>query len=397
VDVRESREDQEFRDRARTWLRENRPEEERPPEGPAMRAFDSTWQRAQYDGGWAGINWPEQYGGRGLTVTQQLIWHEEYARSGAPYIGCNFVGNNHAGPTLIAAGTEAQQADHLPAILRGDAIWCQGFSEPGAGSDLASLRTRAVVDGDSLVVNGQKIWTSYADVADVQELLVRTDPDAPKHRGISWVICDMSTPGIEVRPLGTIVGVNHFAEVFYDDVHIPLTNVVGQLNDGWRVAMSTLSFERGTAFIRDVVEMVDTVEELVRAAHLLPAASGSGRAIDDAGIRVELGRLRADVAALAAMNSVNVSRVLREGSPGPRGSMLRLHSSLLLQRLHRVALDVIGPGVLADQPPVGGDPTPDAPWPLGYLNSFRATIAAGTKDIQRTIIGERVLGLPRGR
>ena len=191
-------EEREFREEARTWLRDHLPTEERPPEGAEMRAFDLAWQRTLFDGGWAGINWPTEYGGRGLTDIQQMIWYEEFAKANPPFTlnnSCTFVGNLHGGPTIIVNGDEDQKATYLPRILRGEDVWCQGFSEPGAGSDLAGLSTQAEIDGDHLVVNGQKTWTSYAHVADVQELLVRTDPTAPKHKGITWVICDMRTPG----------------------------------------------------------------------------------------------------------------------------------------------------------------------------------------------------------
>jgi len=180
-----------------------------------------------FDAGWAGINWPKEFGGRGASLMEQLIWYEEYAKVGAPDVNTGFVGLKHAGPTLIACGTEAQKRFHLPKILGGDVVWCQGFSEPNAGSDLAALQTRAVIEGDELVVTGQKIWTSFGQIAEYQELLVRTDPDAPKHKGITWVICPMDAPGIEIRPIKTLAGNADFCEVFYDNVRIPLANVVG--------------------------------------------------------------------------------------------------------------------------------------------------------------------------
>ena len=391
MDLTFSPEDEAFREEARTWLEENRPREPRPEGGPAAREFDTAWQRRQFDAGWAGISWPREYGGRNLSLMQQLIWYEEYARAGAPPTGVNFVGLSHAGPTLIARGSEEQKETYLPGILRGDLVWCQGFSEPGSGSDLASLRTRAVTDGDELVVTGQKIWTSYAQLADVQELLVRTDPTAQKHRGITWTICDMSSPGIEIRPIQNIVGVEDFCEVFYDNVRIPLTNVVGEVNDGWQVAMSTLSFERGTAFMWDIVELARTVEDLVAAARELPAWNASGSAYDDDHLRVELARLRAEVSALRSLNYATVSRVRRSGRPGPESSITRLYFGLLTQRTFALATEIVGDGRVLF------GPERDGRWTRGYFNSFRSVIAAGTKDIQRTIIGERVLGLPKDR
>ena len=253
-----------FRSECRDWLVDNVPREPRPPEGPEMRQFDCAWQQRQYAGGWAGISWPKEYGGRGASVLEQLIWYEEYARAHAPPAGAMFVALSHAGPTLISAASDAQKAFHLPKILKGEAVWCQGFSEPSAGSDLAALRCRATPDGEDLLVNGTKIWTSYGPHADYQELLVRTDATAARHKGISWVICDMKLPGIEVRPIKAMSGLTQFAQVFYDNVRIPRSNLVSALNDGWRVAMTTLGFERGTGMIGHQLELSTTVERLVR-------------------------------------------------------------------------------------------------------------------------------------
>ncbi|MCB1010827.1 MAG: acyl-CoA dehydrogenase family protein [Microthrixaceae bacterium] len=385
-------EEQAFREEARTWLREHLPSEERPPEGAEMREFDLAWQHTLYEGGWAGINWPTEYGGRGLSDIQQMIWYEEFASADPPFTlnnSCTFVGNNHGGPTLIVKGSEDQKAEHLPRILRGEVVWCQGFSEPGAGSDLAGLSTKAVIDGDELVVTGQKTWTSYAHVADLQELLVRTDPDAPKHKGISWVICDMNSPGIEIREIRTMSHVTDFCEVFYDEVRIPLSNVVGEINEGWRVAMSTLSFERGTAFMADQVELAATVEELIDEARIRSDASGRAMIHDDE-IARRLATARAEVAALRAMTIAGISRTARTGMPGPEGSMIRLFHGELHQRVYRLALDIIGAEAMR-LTPVDGEGT----WTGPYLQSFAYTIGGGTTDIQRNIVGERVLGLPR--
>jgi len=381
MDLDFSAEDELFRQQVRQWLEDNKPSEPRPADGPAMAEFDRAWQRRQYDGGWAGIAWPTEYGGRGLSTTQQLIWHQEYARAGAPYIGINFVGVLHGGPTLIVRGSEEQKSAHLEKILKGEEMWCQGFSEPGAGSDLASLRTRAVVDGDHLVVNGQKIWTSYAQWADFQELLVRTDPDTAKHKGISWVICDMHAPGVRVRPIPTMAGIPEFCEVFYDDVRIPLSNVVGGLNNGWSVAMSTLGFERGTGFMGEQVRLATDVDRLIAETH----RRGKAR---DQGLTRQLARLKAEVAALQAMTYQSISLNERRGTPGPESSMLRLYHGLLAQRLGRISMEVIGQDAL-----VMSDPEEE--WTGPYLYSFSRTIGGGTAEIQRTIIAERVLGLPR--
>src|SRR6202042_3918762 len=255
------------------------------------------------------------YGGRGLSLLEQLIWYEEYGRAGLPSLDSTFVGLNHAGPTLIQCATPAQKAAHLLPILRGDSLWCQGFSEPEAGSDLASLRTRAVIDSGDLVVSGQKIWTSSAFVADWQELLVRTDPSAAKHRGITWAICDMRSPGIDVRPIKSMDGESEFCEVFYDEVRIPLSNVVGQLNDGWRVAMSTLSFERGTAFTAGQVRLASTGERLIGLPGPRPGPLRRGPALRDESLAARLATARAEVAALRAMTYAVISRGARDETP----------------------------------------------------------------------------------
>jgi alkylation response protein AidB-like acyl-CoA dehydrogenase len=392
MDLEFTKEEQEFRDRARTWLRDHLPTEQRPAMGQPMREFDLAWQRTLHEGGWAGINWPTEFGGRGLTDIEQMIWYSEFARADPPFTlnnSCTFVGNNHGGPTIMASGSDQQKADYLPPILRGEVVWCQGFSEPNSGSDLASLSTKGVIDGDELVVTGQKIWTSYADVADYQELLVRTDPSAPKHKGISWVICDMKTPGIEVRTIDTMAHHTDFAEVFYDEVRIPLANVVGEINDGWRVAMSTLSFERGTAFMADQIELAATVEALIGEARNRTDARGRAR-IDDDEIARRLATARAEVAALRSMTVAGISRTRRTGMPGPEGSMVRAFHGELHQRVYQLGMDILGTDALALTPIDG-----DGNWTGPYLQSFAYTIGGGTTDIQRNIVGERVLGLPR--
>ena len=380
-----SREDKLFREQARAWLNDNAVRERRPHAGQAMRDFDLAWQRKQYEGGWAGVSWPQEFGGLGLSLTRQLIWHEEYARADAPDNHLCFVALNHAGPTIIARGTEAQKRHHLPMILRGDVIWCQGFSEPNAGSDLASLKTHARVEGDHLVVNGSKIWTSHGHLSDWQELLVRTNIEAPKHKGISWVICDMKTPGITLRPIQIMTSPNqvHFVQCFYDDVRIPLHNVVGALNDGWNVAMSTLGFERGTAQVRDQIRYAFLVEKMIRKARDR-LGSDAGLSRDEIGAR--LAQLRADMAAARAMTYMVVSRA-EAGIQDSQSSLMRAMVGETQQRARRLALDIIGPYALEN--PENDD------WVYFYLRSFSITIAAGTAQIQRNIIGERVLGLPR--
>ena len=389
MDLETTVEEARFREEVRTWLAENVPTERRPSTEEAARPFDLAWQRAQHDGGWAGVSWPKEYGGRGLSLVQQMIWHEEYAHADAPYIGSCFVGINHAGPTLITRATDEQKSFHLPRILRGEVVWCQGFSEPGAGSDLAGLQTRAEIDGDHLVVNGQKIWTSFADVADYQELLVRTDNEGSKHHGITWVIGDMSLPGIEVRPIRTMDGGAEFCEVFYRDVRIPIANVVGRIDDGWSVAMSTLGFERGTAFTARQIAIARNLEKLIAIAKERPGPSGRGSAFDDDEIGVRLARLRAEVTAMRAMTLATISRARRSPVPGPEGSILKVFLADLELRMRRLGMELLGPDGL-----VMG--TPDD-WPNTYLRSYASKIGGGTSEIQRNIVGERVLGLPKHR
>jgi hypothetical protein len=378
VQLAYSEEDEAFRATLREWLERELPSLAPMPARDAWvdrRKWDTDWQRRLFDAGYAGLHWPAEYGGRGASPTEQLIFYEETTRARAPYVGVNFVGTLHAGPTLIEEGTDAQKAEHLPKILRGEEVWCQGFSEPGAGSDLASLRTRAERDGDDYVLNGQKIWCSFGQVADVGEFLVRTDSDAPKHKGISWLILPMDTPGIEIRPLRTVLGSSEFSEVFLTDVRVPVANRVGAENDGWRVTNVTLKYERGTAFVSELVDSIRLAEDL--AAQL--QNEGSAEANTD------LGRSIAEFDALWALTKRNVSQSAR-GTVGAGSMVMKLAYSearqrfgeLCLRALHRDALHVDDNEFVEER-----------------LRTLALTIAAGASQIQRNIIGERVLGLPR--
>lgn len=383
MDISFSAEEQSFRAEVRDWLADNKPKDKRPLHAADAKDFDLAWQRKQFDGGWAGISWPREYGGRGLSLIQQIIWYEEYAAARAPWLGCNFVGVNHGGPTLILRGDDAQKRYHLPRILKGETVWCQGFSEPGAGSDLAGVRTHARVEGDELVVNGSKIWTSFAHIADWQELIVRTEPGSQRHKGLSWVICDMHAPGITIRPIRLMSGETEFCEVFYDEVRLPLANVVGSLGDGWSVAMSTLSFERGTGFISQQVELAREVEAL------LERARSTGR-LDDEHLAEQLAQMRAEVSALRAMTYRSVSEVARKGAPGSEASIIRLFTAELAQRVSRLTIALLGDEMLDFRYGDDGEIH-------HYLRAYAGTIAGGAAQIQRDIIGERVLGLPKSR
>ncbi len=391
MEIRFTAEEERFRQDARRWLEAHVPKTARPKGLEAQRDYELAWQRTLFDAGWAGINWPKEYGGRGASLMEQLIWFEEYARVEAPETKTHFVGLKHAGPTLIACGSPEQKAFHLPKILRGDVIWCQGFSEPNAGSDLAALQTKAVIDGDDLVVTGQKIWTSFGHIADFQELLVRTDPDVPKHKGITWVICPMKLPGMEIRPIKTLTGDSEFCEVFYDQVRVPLANVVGGLNNGWATAMATLSFERGTAFLSEQVRLARKVDALVALARRMPGPVGRARAIDDDQIARRLATARAEVEAMRAMTYRSVSLAARTGMPGAEASVIRLFFSELIQRVDVLTMDVLGPEAV-ERYALGG---PTSRHTEAYLAGLSQTIGGGTKEIQRNIIGDRYLGLPR--
>ena len=379
--------DRQFRAEVREWLEANRPREARPHDPAGQMAYDRGWQRAQFDGGWAGIGWPAEYGGLALSPWRQLIWCEEYAEARCPAVhdSC-WLGLNHAGPTLYSRASEAQKAFHLPRILSGASAWCQGFSEPGAGSDLAALRTRGVVDGDALVVSGQKIWTTLAHLADYQELLIRTGPEGSRHRGLTWVICDMHLPGIEVRPITALDGEWHTCEVFYDEVRIPLGNVVDAIDNGWSVAMTTFGFERGPASFGAFCEVAVALEDLVEHVHGLGAlAPAELRAGGQLAYRIAMAR--AEVQAVRALVYRMVSGAQRGAEPGSEGSLMRLAASELEQTVMRLALDVLGPSALSR--------TSAGTWLSGYFEAFAETIAGGTSEIQRNIIGERLLGLPR--
>lgn len=393
MDLRYTPEEQAFRHELRAWLDSALlgvgPEPAR-DDWQGRREFETGWQRVLSDAGYAGINWPSEYGGRGATPTEHLVFLEEIERAKAPYVGMNFVGLLHAGPTLIVEATDEQKSAHLPGILNGDHVWCQGFSEPGAGSDLASLSCRAIRDGDDYVVSGQKIWTSYAHVADYCEMLVRTDTEVAKHRGISWVIMDMTAPGIDIRPLRTMEGSTEFCEMYLDEVRIPVANRVGAENDGWRVAMTTLSFERGTAFVGEMLQTMELCRELATLATKITRRSGT--AWDDVGLRRDLGHISAELDALWALTKRNISEATRTGLVGAGGSVFKLAYTDLRHRLGDVALHLLDRASLSLDD-IGELPTGEHI--QGRIHGLSMTIAAGTTQVQKNIIAERILGLPK--
>ena len=395
MDLRYTDAEEAFRHELRGWLAEvlpTLPAEPNRHDWDGRRVYDAAWQRRLFDAGYAGINWPKEFGGRGASATEHLLFLEETERARAPYVGQNFVGLLHAGPTLMAEATRAQQAFHLPAILKGEHVWCQGFSEPGAGSDLASLRTRAFRDGGDYVISGQKIWTSFAHTADYCEMLVRTDADVPKHRGITWLILPMHLPGITIRPLHTMEGSTEFAEVFFDEVRVPVANRVGDENDGWRVTMVTLSFERGTAFVSEMLQSMELLKDLASLATKVTRRSGT--AWDDAGIRRDAGRLAAEADALWALTKRNVSQAARTGMVGAGGNVFKVQYTEFRNKLGDLAFRIL------DRASLSLDDLGDLPngeHVRGRIHAISIGIAAGTSQIQRNIIAERVLGLPKER
>src|SRR5438128_2427470 len=396
MDFEFAAEHESFRKEFRDWLATNLPPELCLDDASDDRVASDretferrrVWQRKMHAAGWVGITWPKDYGGRDAGLIERVIWDEEYTAARAPVLPGN-MGLSLVGPTIIHWGTDAQKRRHLPAILNADEIWCQGFSEPGAGSDLASLRTRAVDQGDHFVVNGQKVWTSGAHFADWCFLLVRTDPEAPKHHGISYLLVDMKTPGITVRPLVLLNGHRHFNEVFFEDVPVPKENLVGPLNEGWKVAITTLMFERSGAGGRDHAAQIARLAELAKQfpTRQEPAWSESH-------IRQQLAQLAIDVKALQVTRLRGLTRRLRGEPPGPEGSILKLFGSELALRIADFSSTLLGPYATVDAPT---EAVPDAArWHHRVLGARQYTIAGGTSEIQRNIIGERVLGLPKG-
>jgi alkylation response protein AidB-like acyl-CoA dehydrogenase len=377
----DTREEAAFRADAQAWLETHAPA--LPPEAGSGESAhirrSKAWQASVHEGGWAGITWPVAFGGRGGTALQQTIFEEEQARFDVP-VGLFLQGLDMAGPTVIACGTDDQKARYLEPILRGEAIWCQLFSEPDAGSDLAGLRTTAVLDGDEYVVNGQKVWSSGAHYSDYGLLLARTDPTAPKHSGITYFVIDMRSSGIDVKPLRQMTGTANFNEVFLTDVRVPAANVVGTLHDGWRVATTTLSSERA--------HFGSPGSDLV--ADLIAMARRRGRA-DDAVVRQRLARACEQRQAMRGLGWRARTALSRGVPAGPESSVVKLAWAANLTALTELALAVEGPaGMLASS-----EDDAVAGWANQFLLQPGFHIGGGTDEIQRNIIGERVLGLPR--
>jgi alkylation response protein AidB-like acyl-CoA dehydrogenase len=393
MDLNLSAEEMQFRDEFRAWLEANVPKDwpewrEKPLEEsfPYLRA----WQRKLYEGGWAAVSWPKEYGGRSATLMQQAIFWEEMARVEAPPMA-NSLGLGLIGPTIIAYGTEAQKKRFVPKILSAEEIWCQGFSEPNAGSDLASLQMEAVLDRSDYVVNGQKVWTSYGWIGDWCELVVRTDPNVPKHKGLTVLLVDMKSKGVEVRPLRQMTGESEFNEIFFRDVRVPGESVLGKVNDGWNVAVSTLMHERGSYGARLHLLFKRNINRLIELARTVRRNGHS--AAEDPLMRQKLAQCYAEIEIMRLNQLRAFSRITATGIPGPEGSIQKIFWSELNQRVQQLAQELLGPyGQLMKGDPEAID---NGLWSYGYLRSRGNTIEAGTSEIQRNIIGHFVLGLPR--
>ena len=379
-----------FRDDFRAWLKVNLPAKKshavRTSESlTAYYQFLKDWQRKLFDAGYAGIAWPKEFGGRGATFIEQAIFQEELALADAPEI-YGTIGLSLVGPTIMTVGTEAQKKRYLPGMLSGDEVWCQGFSEPNAGSDLASLETKAVLDGDHFVVNGQKIWTSYAHIANFCMLVVRTDTAAPKHKGITCLLVDMKTPGISVRPLKMMSGDSAFNEMFFSNVRVPVDCILGKVNEGWNVAITALSNERANLGIGLYVAFKRNLDALLEQARKLHR---NGKpVIEDPVIRQKLAQAFVELEVFRLNTTRALSNLAKRGVPGPEGSIQKLYWSELNQRNAQIAMEVLGPYAQLTDFDAGR-------WVYNYLRCRGNTIEAGTSEVQRNIIAQRVLGLPR--
>jgi alkylation response protein AidB-like acyl-CoA dehydrogenase len=394
MDFNFSEEDEAFRKEFGKWLKENLPKTHRKSDftiefmsGEEGDEWERRleWHKKMYAGGWVAPHWPKEYGGRGASLTHQLIYTEELTHFSPPSL-VNGQGIGLVGPTLMHWGSEEQRQRYLKPMLAAEEIWCQGYSEPGSGSDLASLQTRAVEDGDYFVVNGQKVWTSDAHHADMCFLLVRTDPDAPKHRGITYLLVDMHSPGITVRPLVQMTGDRGFNEMFFEDVRVPKKNIVGDKNNGWLVALTSLMYERRA---RDMTGIVRELVDLAKAVR----RNGSS-AWDDVSVRQQIVQFACEAWGIKYTALRQLTRQLKGLPPGPESSIQKVAFSELNLRMQKFAMELLGPySQMLYEAPFAVD---KGKWSYRMLAARGMIIGAGTSEIQRNIIGERVLGLPKG-
>jgi alkylation response protein AidB-like acyl-CoA dehydrogenase len=395
MDFKFSEQDEAFRREFRQWLDANLPRDWRDdgelhdPDTKSEFERRRAWHRKLYDGGWMCIHWPKEYGGRGATLLQQIVYQQELDHAkAAPTV--NFQGIARVGPTLMQWGTPEQKKRYIPKIPSAEEIWCQGLSEPNHGSDLAAVETRAVDNGDHFVVNGSKVWTSNAHHADFSTLLCRTDPDLPKHKGLSYLLVDLKSPGITIRPLVQITGERGFNQVFYEDAVVPKTNLVGQKNQGWQVAMTNMMFERTIHGGR-----TDMMVEVRQLADLAKRVERNGRpAWEDEYVRQRIARFACEAEGLKYTSFRQLTRQLKGMPPGPEGSTMKLGTTDLNLRIQMFAMELLGP---YSQFELKAERAIDhGKWSHRMLAARMGTIAAGTNEIQHNIIGERVLGLPKG-
>jgi len=372
-----------FRDQLRAWLAANDPGRE-PAGDEAAFAFRRDWQRRLHAGGWAGVSWPTEYGGRGATLIEQAIYNEEVVRAKAPQ-AANVLGLAMGGPTVIAHGSEEQRRRYLPPILSADEIWCQGFSEPDSGSDLASVKTRASRHGDEWVVTGQKVWTTFAHHAKWCMLVARTDADAPKHKGLTYFLMDMEQDAVQIRPLVQITGEAEFNELFIEEARIPNENIIGGEGNGWAVAITTLMHERATLAFGLQVSVQIALGQLIEKAR---STRANGRvASEDPVVRQRLAQLLIEAEVLRLNAYRGLTAIMRQGVPGPEGSLGKWHWSDVNQSLTELAMEIAGPHAMLDEDE----------WTYRFLRARANSIEGGTTEILKNIVAERVLGLPRMR
>ncbi len=394
MDLELTPQERQFRDELRAWLQANVPSDwaaRRHDESMESRfAYLRAWQKKVYEAGWAGVSWPKEYGGRGASLLEQVLFTAEMARAGAPPLA-NVLGLGLIGPTIVAFGTAAQKTRFLPKILSAEEIWCQGFSEPSAGSDLAGLRTEARLEGEYFLVNGQKVWNSYGWAADWCALVTRSDPSSSRHHGLTYLLVDMRSPGIEVRPLRQMTGESEFCEIFFRDVRVPAENAVGEIGNGWNVAIGTLMHERSTLGAQMQVTFERQFHRLAALSHSIER---NGRpAAEDPVLRQKMAQSYIEIEILRLNQMRAITRQSQTGAPGPEGSILKLGWSELNQRFQQTAAELLGPYA---QLTGGEEPSVDqGQWAYSYLRARGNTIEAGTSEIQRNILGHFVLGLPK--
>ncbi|HVC05995.1 MAG TPA: acyl-CoA dehydrogenase family protein [Solirubrobacterales bacterium] len=392
MDLTLSPSEEKFRDEVRTWLEENHPGPE--PDGglDEVMAFRRGWQLKLHAAGWAGISWPKEYGGRGATLIEQAIFVGEAARQETPS-PANVLGLAMGGPVVIAHGTDEQKQRYLEPILTGEEIWCQGFSEPESGSDLASLKTRAVKDGGEWVVTGQKVWTTFAQYAKWCMLVARTDPDAPKHQGLTYFLMDMEQEGVEARPLVQITGEGEFNEVFINEARIPDENVVGGVGNGWGVAITTLMNERAGLAFGAIAQIQNSLNRLMELAGEVRVNGGS--AAEDPCYRQRIAQLQIEAETMRLNAYRGLTKTMQSGTPGPEGSLGKWQWADINQGIAELALDI--EGAYAPLARGSAHALANGAWQYGFLRSRANSIEGGTTDILKNIIAERVLGLPRLR